>query len=247
MESCRNRLCHITVNFIESFFKLLISPFRLDKMFAIAGVSLVASPTIFNFEGEFILNEECINGFLSFTNQADMISYITGGTLIVLSVFLYRKKELDIDTDPQQSLLKAIANQDTINRANIQFTFSSAFKYDAGINQILYLLDTNNPSLAIRDYKRARGLVCLKEGFELKEKIDLENEIKYGTIQYFFMTALAVITYIVFIGIMTHSPSIESMSLLALTIVFGFIAYLGLDKSASGYSAKRLISSDSYA
>ncbi|WP_350634496.1 hypothetical protein [Pseudoalteromonas sp. GW168-MNA-CIBAN-0100] len=242
MESCRKRLCHITVDFIDRLFKILTSPFRLDKMLAIAGVSLVASPTLFDFDGKFKYESETLFGVFSFTNQVDILSYVTGAILITLALYIYRKRELLIDDiAAKNSMILAIENQNPANRANVQFWFQHVYGFSIGIKEIEHLLKRNDPTQSIADYKRARGLIIFNNKFLLKEGIKTDKEKNIGSSVYFLFSVLGLGMFLFFLNQVSAEKSFDTLVYLLTTIAFGFIAYLGLDKSAAVYAAERLI------
>lgn len=242
MDNCRKRLCHITVDFIERLFKMLTSPFRLDKMLAIAGVSLVVSPTLFDFDGEFKYKSETLSGVLSFTNQVDIVSYLIGTILIVLALYIFRKRELLIDDMPaKNALISAIENQTLENRVNIQFWFQHVYGFAVGINEIESLLKRNDPAQSILDYKKSRGIVTFNKRFMLKEGIELDKEKNIGGWMYGIFSCLGVLVYLVFMIHISAGKDFDSLLYLIITIAFGFIAYMGLDRSAAAHAAERLL------
>ena len=246
MESCKSKLCLVFVSFIDRLLNLIISPFRLDKLLAISGTSLVVSPTLFDFKGAVQFQNSVISGKFSFTNEIDIISYILGGVLIVLSVYLYSKREFKDGTSTNfLSLMDAVeakkkASSDD-NNALIQYWFYKVYGAHIGVGEICFLLNLNDPHWEINDYLRSRNLLSFNNKFELKDDVDLEKSKKKGTFGYFSLAFVALVFYIIFIALISNGSTIEAMGSLLCTGVIGYGSFLSLSGRGAAFAAERLI------
>ncbi|MUK51523.1 hypothetical protein [Aliivibrio fischeri] len=241
MNSCRARFCHVLVDFLESVLKLIVSPFKLDKLLAITGVSLVGAPSFVDFTGSLKIDSKLIDGSLAFTNQVDVASYICGGLLIVASIFLYHKRE-NIDDTPEEhsSLIRAIENKNIQNQSSIQFWFNQIYKFNAGINEIEFLMAQNNPSSIIQDYKKGGNLVDFNGRFILKEGINLKSKGRWSLFFYFLFAFIALGLYVFFISQVGQLDGVLTFIILILTFLFGGLSYLAIGNHGAVCSAERL-------
>ncbi|EPM7942149.1 hypothetical protein ACTQ72_004529 [Vibrio alginolyticus] len=246
MESCKSKLCLVFVSFIDRILNLIISPFRLDKLLAISGTSLVVSPTLFDFTGTVQFQNSVISGKFSFTNEIDIISYILGGVLIFLSVYLYSKRELNDGTSTNfLSLMDAVeakkkANSDD-NNALIQYWFYKVYGAHIGVGEICFLLNLNDPHWEINDYLRSKNLLNFNNKFELKDGVDLEKSKKKGIFWYIFLAVAALAFYIIFIVLISSGSTIEAMVSLLCTGLIGYGSFLSLSGHGAAFAAERLI------
>lgn len=241
MQNCRNRICNAVINLFERVISFLLSPFKLDKLFGIAGIGLITSPSLFDMTGEVKINSQHITSILKFTNGISVFSYILGGVLCIFATYIFHKREFKVHDLSRYKELDE-ANKNLNSGALLQFTFASIFKFSPTIEAIKHLLSTDDPLLNITDYKNARGLVSFDKKFTLiNSKTKLETIKTRSDIVYYIFSLLIIFSYIASNVQYASGGYFWSIIWLTLSIIFFPIAYMGFSAIKAAASAERLL------
>lgn len=241
MQSCRSRICNAVINLLEKIISFFLSPFKLDKLFGIAGIALITSPSLFNMTGEVEIKSEYINSILNFTNEISVFSYVLGGVLCLIATYLFNKREFKVHNLSRFKELHE-TNKESNSGALLQFTFASIFKFYPTIEAIKYLLSTNDPLLNITDFKNARVLVKFNGKFTL---INSETQLKKiknrADVIYYICSFGIIISFIISNFLFNSGSIIGSLFLFLLSIVFFIVAYISFSGIKAAASAERLL------
>lgn len=244
METQKKTLMDVLVHFLDKLVTLIFAPFRLDKLCALASVALIASPTIFDFKGTFNINNDSVDGQIAISNSVDIASYIVGGLLMIVSVYFYHKREVSPGNQSDNHRLIDLIKKESVEKKGyynleIQHVFKSLFGRLASVDKIMYMILSNDPDLAIRDYCNAFKHVTFSNGFSVKRSVDLDKIKSTGSWGYFICFGIAFLFYVIFIY-QINKGNEHAIFLLVPTIIFAFSGYQFLKYSASAYSAERL-------